>query len=552
MVWGLFPAEPLSGENRYYIFSKGTYKVGRKGCDVIINKDKGVSRVHAEIVIDAMIALDTQRNTSRIATKVRIRDCSKYGTFINKDLVSKKKVHEFPSRETTLQDGDLVSFGTGNATYRFSFVPFKFSVCCSVPFPTLQDKISVIGASAIRNWSMECTHVLVDDITPFNVDVVDAIVGKKPLVCHKWVEFIAESNICTEIPCCSSHAPTLKVEDLSVKFADSVSRESCLRGYTFLLESALKYQLKDRLQVLLEVSGAKVIAVEAFYQSTQGSEGEGNERIALVTPAGSADGSESFRHLSSLLRVNEIHLICAILSGQLDPSILVLPPVVITSSCSTDETVVADSDEEIETAISIPNSVALDTIKIGESESKRKANGFIVMSDDQGAEGHVSDTNIESLHNESIGDIITNRGNERVETSGQIACSEDRYCSKMARGMKDEDSDTKNSDIIYSQDLVIRDFNLPAKARSSRNNTVINFKRFRKMEMQSGNSFNNLIPFAKNPYKDSDYGNEEVAESIKEEKRRKQMEAVADDLFNNEKGKKRGTAGSLHGLFTRR
>lgn len=552
MVWGLFPAEPLSGENRYYIFSKGTYKVGRKGCDVIINKDKGVSRVHAEIVIDAMIALDTQRNTSRIATKVRIRDCSKYGTFINKDLVSKKKVHEFPSRETTLQDGDLVSFGTGNATYRFSFVPFKFSVCCSVPFPTLQDKISVIGASAIRNWSMECTHVLVDDITPFNVDVVDAIVGKKPLVCHKWVEFIAESNICTEIPCCSSHAPTLKVEDLSVKFADSVSRESCLRGYTFLLESALKYQLKDRLQALLEVSGAKVIAVEAFYQSTQGSEGEGNERIALVTPAGSADGSESFRHLSSLLRVNEIHLICATLSGQLDPSILVLPPVVITSSCSTDETVVADSDEEIETAISIPNSVALDTIKIGESESKRKANGFIVMSDDQGAEGHVSDTNIESLHNESIGDIITNRGNERVETSGQIACSEDRYCSKMARGMKDEDSDTKNSDIIYSQDLVIRDFNLPAKARSSRNNTVINFKRFRKMEMQSGNSFNNLIPFAKNPYKDSDYGNEEVAESIKEEKRRKQMEAVADDLFNNEKGKKRGTAGSLHGLFTRR
>lgn len=154
---------------------------------------------------------------------------------------------------------------------------------------------------------------------------------------------------------------------------------------------------------------------------------------------------------------------------------------VITSSCSTDETIVADSDEEIETVASIPSSVALDTIQIGESESKRKANGFIVMSDDQGAEGHISDTNIESLHNESIGDIITNRGNERVETSGQIACSEDRYCSKVARGMKDDDSDTKNSDIIYSQDLVIRDLNLPAKARSSRNNTVINFKRFRKV-----------------------------------------------------------------------
>uniref|UniRef100_F6H9J4 Uncharacterized protein n=1 Tax=Vitis vinifera TaxID=29760 RepID=F6H9J4_VITVI len=31
MVWGLFPVDPLSGEDSYYIFAKGTYKVGRKG-----------------------------------------------------------------------------------------------------------------------------------------------------------------------------------------------------------------------------------------------------------------------------------------------------------------------------------------------------------------------------------------------------------------------------------------------------------------------------------------------------------------------------------------
>lgn len=154
---------------------------------------------------------------------------------------------------------------------------------------------------------------------------------------------------------------------------------------------------------------------------------------------------------------------------------------VISSSCSTDETVVADSDEEIETATSIPNSGALDTIKSVECENKKKANVFVVMSDDQEAEGHISDTNIESLHDNNKGDIITNQVDERVEKSGQIACSKDRYRSKMARGMKDEESDTKNSDIIYSQDLVIRDLNLPAKVRSSIKNTVINFKRFRKV-----------------------------------------------------------------------
>lgn len=66
-----------------------------------------------------MISLNPfQRDSSNINSKVRIRDCSKYGTFINKAGVSKEKLHEFPGKEKTLKDGDLISFGTGSATYR--------------------------------------------------------------------------------------------------------------------------------------------------------------------------------------------------------------------------------------------------------------------------------------------------------------------------------------------------------------------------------------------------------------------------------------------------
>ncbi|KAA8547636.1 hypothetical protein F0562_004065 [Nyssa sinensis] len=142
-----------NGEDKYYIFRKGTYKVGRKGCDVIINKDKGVSRIHVEIVVDAMVSLDhLQNKSSNVSSKVRIRDCSKYGTFINKNLGSKEKVHEFPNKETTLKDGDLISFGTGNATYKFCFVPLVFFVHCPTLFQEnqlLQDKISSIGISLV-------------------------------------------------------------------------------------------------------------------------------------------------------------------------------------------------------------------------------------------------------------------------------------------------------------------------------------------------------------------------------------------------------------------
>lgn len=95
------------------------YLIHYVGCDIIVNKDKGVSRIHAEIILDEMISVDLSHNkSSNNSSKVRIRDCSKYGTFISKNMGSKEKVHEYPHKETILKDGDMVSFGTGNATYR--------------------------------------------------------------------------------------------------------------------------------------------------------------------------------------------------------------------------------------------------------------------------------------------------------------------------------------------------------------------------------------------------------------------------------------------------
>ena len=87
---------------------------------MIITKDKGVSRVHAEIVVNAMNLLNPLPNEcSNLPPSIQIRDCSKYGTFISKSVGLKKKVHELPNKETALEDGDLVSFGTGSATYKY-------------------------------------------------------------------------------------------------------------------------------------------------------------------------------------------------------------------------------------------------------------------------------------------------------------------------------------------------------------------------------------------------------------------------------------------------
>ncbi|CAK7337349.1 unnamed protein product [Dovyalis caffra] len=480
MVWGLFPVDPLSG------------------CDVIITKDKGVSRIHAELLVDEMISANHPLHMkSDLSSRVRIRDCSKYGTYINKE-----KVHEFQNKETFLKDGDVVSFGTATASFQVDQL--------------LQDNVSSIGARITYNLSEECTHVLADELMPVKEDLVDAIVSKKAIVLRSWVELVAEKRIGLEIPSWSSYIPTLTVEGESVKVAAPETRAKCLEGFTCLLESITMYKFKDRLQSLLEVGGAKIVSVEEFCSNTQGLDYGRNSRMVCVIPRGLPDKFNSFNKLGSLSRVNELDLLRAVLSGHLDLSVLVSPSVLVSSSCSTDETVVADSDAEEETATSLHF-----TADISKEEAPEYVNKL-----EMPMQPHPISKNRHAVSSTySIGGMTAKRETVNEAESG-------------------------NSDIIYSQDLIIRDLNLPAKISSTANDGVLNFKRFRKGNPQSGNSFNNLIPFSKYPYKDSDCGNQEMIESVKEEKRRKQMEAVAEDLFNTAKGRRRGVAGSLHGLLT--
>ncbi|KAF9668401.1 hypothetical protein SADUNF_Sadunf15G0124900 [Salix dunnii] len=491
MVWG---------EDRYFIFTKGVYKVGRKGCDIIICKDKGVSRIHAELAVDEMISMDHPLHIkSELPSRVLIRDFSKYGTYINKE-----KVHEFLNKETFLKDGDVVSFGTGTAAYRFCFVPLVFFIYCSESFQVdqlLRDKVSSIGACIIYNLSEECTHVLADEFMPVKEVLLDAIVSKKPIVLRSWVELVAEKRIGLEIPSWSSYIPTLTVEGVSVKVAASGTRAKCLEGFTCLLESINTYKFKDRLQSLLEVGGAKIVLVEDFSSNAQGLDCGQDSHVLFVMPRGSPDKFNSFNKLGSLPRVNELDLLRAVLAGHLDLSVLVSPSALVSSSCSTDETVVADSEAEVETPIS-----ERFTADISNEEAPKYVNKL-----ETSIHPHLrSENNHVVSSTYSIGNVTTKQ--EMVD-----------------------EAESRNSDIIYSQDLIIRDLNLPAQISSPPNNGFLNFKRFRKGNTQSGNSFNNLIPFSKYPYKDFDYGNQDMLESVKEEKRRKQMEAIAEDLFNTEK-----------------
>ncbi|KAK9117853.1 hypothetical protein Scep_015946 [Stephania cephalantha] len=513
MVWGLFPAESLPGELNYFIFSKGLYKVGRKGCDVIINTDKGVSRVHAELVVNSMTSSDVLQTSFKTPNHVFIRDCSKYGTFINKKLSSGVKVHDHPNKEMLLKDGDLISFGTGNAVYRFCFVPLKFFVYGSKLHmnQVLEERISSIGAIASQSWSTECTHVLVDEDMPVEEELIDAVVAQKPVVLNEWLKLVSETRICNEIPSFIRFTPRLKLEGSPVKVVDPTSRENCLAGYTFLLGSSRLYKYVDRFSMLMiSLAGSKILVkYNCTYHLYDGS-----NRVMLVISKGSANQFCHAQQLRSLSRLNEVNLVSAALCGHLDHSVVEGPAIVVSSSCSTDETIVADSDVEMDTAATdhaAANPSLEETVKHEDEEEVSRSRKDSVV--------------------------------ERIQIP-ELRAEDSHTIQKIEKANVSDMTENECSDIIYSQDLIVRDVRSSTSVQPSATEHEVNFKCFKKRVVRSGNSFKDLIPFSRHPFKDSDHGSEEVAEHIKKEKKRKQMEAIAEDLFNNDKARRRGGGGS--------
>lgn len=179
---------------------------------------------------------------------------------------------------------------------------------------------------------------------------------------------------------------------------------------------------------------------------------------------------------------------------------------VVTSSCSTnetDETVVADSEAEVETATSVRTSATINLISSAEDEPETKmgAHETEPLVKDSKAESYVHV--IESVEHDS--EVKTDAGATEHRSQGfsppkertfkpnsphqgaimsekvDITLSRDVDEGMTTRKDKGRSSDSENLDIIYSQSLIVRESNSTQFNHSSRNGPAVNFKRFRKV-----------------------------------------------------------------------
>lgn len=170
--------------------------------------------------------------------------------------------------------------------------------------------------------------------------------------------------------------------------------------------------------------------------------------------------------------------------------------VLVTSSCSTDETVVADSDAEVETATSVHTSTAVYSIESSEHGSKGMTDIQMIESTEHASREEAAIHVIELTETDRKGDITLVSANvSEHEIKDEIPCnSASIQLSKGGSftGLRNKDGRTGsrvekveepicgNVDVIYSQDLIVRD-SASASVQSLTNDSVINFKRFRKV-----------------------------------------------------------------------
>ncbi|KAJ6827628.1 nijmegen breakage syndrome 1 protein isoform X1 [Iris pallida] len=499
MVWSLVRVDPQLGgggggggggvAQTYYIFSRGTYRVGRKDGDIVFD-DQTVSRVHADVVVDRM--------EEGGGSKVRVVNISKLGTSIKKASgpdscsgSSYRAVKLSPkcnSNEAELDEGDLLTFG--NVTLRFLSVPVVVFVHSNAD-RSIQDSISSIGARTCFSWTPECTHVLVVESSPVTLDIVEAVLAKKHVVLVDWVKMLAVNKIRSELPSYIPYIPTLILEGISVRIVDPDSRGKCLEGFEFVLGSSDKYIFGDKFKSLLEVGGAKFINADEFSSNSQTS-ADGENNYVLVVPEKSPNELKLSRELSSLPRVTDFKLVAACLSGHMDSSFLEPPSVIVSSSCSTDGTIVADSDVEIDTAAS--EHVAADA-KSHDAFKHEYEDREAQLAEDKEDVRRDQD----SIKSREL--PITSSDMSKISRPEEDVCS----IKKMEKGDDSLADRHENSDIIYSPCLIAKNVNISLPDECTKTKHV-NFKCFRKRETASGNSFKDLIPFSKDPYNESDCG----------------------------------------------
>lgn len=185
----------------YYLVA-GTFIVGRKDCDILLDWDRSVSRRHAELVVNEL----DEEEVGAVGTMqtITITDLgAKFKTFVNDKQLA-------PNEPRVLQAGDRLTFGN---CIKARLRPFSLVLCLSRISGSgknaLRQAAARVGAHVVDKWRPTCTHLVVEQSLTATIKVAFAVINKKAVVDVGWLTdgVINRPSLATPLPDPSQYKP---------------------------------------------------------------------------------------------------------------------------------------------------------------------------------------------------------------------------------------------------------------------------------------------------------------------------------------------------------
>ncbi|XP_006859321.1 PREDICTED: nibrin [Chrysochloris asiatica] len=232
-MWKLLPSTgPARGEP-YRLLTGVEYVVGRKNCEILIDKDQSISRNHAMLTANFPETQLSQIDEIPILT---IKDTSKYGTFINEE-----KMQNHVSQ--TLKTGDRVTFGVFESKFRVEYEPLvACSSCLDVSGKTaLSQAIFQLGGLSVNTWTEECTHLIMVSVK-VTIKTICALICGRPIVKPEYfTEFLKAVQSKNQLPQIERFYPPIDEPAIGNKNIDLSARQErkqIFKGKTFIFLNA--------------------------------------------------------------------------------------------------------------------------------------------------------------------------------------------------------------------------------------------------------------------------------------------------------------------------
>ncbi|XP_076650980.1 nibrin isoform X2 [Halictus rubicundus] len=228
---------------------------GRKKCDILLQNDESISRVHAFIHIKPIEIIKCDEPIS----KCELKDVnSKYGTYI---IVNEEEKLQVTSAGIILKNGDKIRFGLQQHVFTVVYVPLitVVSTFHNAEKQKLQGILDEIDGMISHNWTRACTHLTVSKAA-LTEKVTWAMASAVPIVHLNFWEAMKQAiETGDELPKPADFVPPI-VESLvnkqSVSLCVNVKRKTLFGSFIFVSFSERQYKLYGK---MISMAGGKSI-----------------------------------------------------------------------------------------------------------------------------------------------------------------------------------------------------------------------------------------------------------------------------------------------------